>query len=69
MKNIYSLGAIVLVVALLWFFGSVNRTNPKTTSNLPKSDLASPLVAGENLFLILETFQWAPAMCLMYLKS
>ncbi|MEK7179454.1 MAG: DUF1573 domain-containing protein [Patescibacteria group bacterium] len=50
MKNIYSLGAIVLVVALLWFFGSVNRTNPKTTSNLPKSDLASPLVAGENLF-------------------
>lgn len=49
MKNIYSLGAIVLVIVLLWVFGGANRADPKPVPSLPKSDLASPLV-GENLF-------------------
>lgn len=49
MKNIYSLGAIVLVIVLLWFFGSANKTDPKTASNLPKSDLESAFM-GQNSF-------------------
>ena len=50
MKNIYSLGAIVLVIVLLWVFGGANRANPKPRAKLAEIGLSVSSCGREFIF-------------------